>query len=180
MVVGASSGVLAWETAAVSPPYPAHRLSATEAVIGVVLSKRARGVRHDRGLHGVRTTLVLLVAFVTLWGCNRGASHERAGPPSQSEARIVRAESADVDAAVKRVPNGKDLVQSYRIEDERLNVTVDADAWKQVGEARQDALKKAMWKEWSESYHRHRGQTGERIFVSIYDLQGNDLGSYFE
>jgi hypothetical protein len=125
--------------------------------------------------------LALLVVLGSLSGCVRGDSHGRGGAAArtQSESQIVRAESADVDAAVKRVPRARSLVQSYHIEAERLSVSVDGDAWKRLGTARQDAFKAAMWKAWSESYLQHRGRTGERIFFSVYDLRGNDLGSYF-
>jgi hypothetical protein len=129
----------------------------------------------------VRLALALLVAFGALCGCHRGDSHGRGGSAArtQTEAQTVRAEAADVDAAIKRVPRARALVQSYHIESERLSVSVDGVAWKRLGTAGQDAFKRAMWKAWSESYLRHRGRTGERIFFSVYDEGGNDLGSYF-
>lgn len=129
----------------------------------------------------MRLALALLVAFGALSGCVRGDSHGRGGTAArmQTEAQIVRAEAADVDAAIKRVPRARTLVQSYHIENERLSVSVDGGAWTRLGVAGQDAFKQAMWKAWSESYLGHRGRTGERIFFSVYDERGNDLGSYF-
>lgn len=128
----------------------------------------------------MRVALGLLVA-AALCGCVRGDSHGRGGSAAhaQTDTQTVRAEAADVDATIKRVPRARALVQSYHIEAERLSVTVDGGAWTRLGTPAQDAFKAAMWKDWSASYVRHRGRTGERIFFSVYDERVNDLGSYF-
>jgi hypothetical protein len=115
------------------------------------------------------------VALVLLCGggCARHATTSSADP-----ARAEHAEIRDVDGFLKRIDRDG-IVQSYHTDDERLIVTVDAASWKRLGVARQDALKRALWDAWAASYLRNSGPTNERIFLSVEDGAGNDLGSFF-
>ena len=113
-------------------------------------------------------------------GCAKGSARGGISASASTRHQIVREESRDVDAAPQRIPGAQRLVQSYHIEDERLSAVVDAGDWAQLGGAGQDAFKQAMWRAWADSYVHRNGPTHERIFFSVYDLAGNDLGSYFQ
>jgi hypothetical protein len=117
----------------------------------------------------------LLPAGCGVSGCDRSGGARQA----PTHAQIVREEESDVDAAVKHIPSATKLVDSYRFEDERLSVFVDAGTWRSLGPGGQEAFKKALWSAWATSYARRNGPSGARIFLSVYDMQNNDLGSYF-
>ena len=119
----------------------------------------------------MRCVVLALCAVALAGGCARRA--ERTPQP-----QAVRAESRDVDRALRDLrDNG--VVDSYRIEDERLEVTVDPDAWKRLGTERQDAFKASLWSAWAASYRRIQGPGDGQIFLVVRDTQGTELGSYF-
>jgi hypothetical protein len=123
--------------------------------------------------------IALFAALVTLAGCSaRTPSRSNASP--KTEALAARAEQRDMDIAIAHVPHAKALVDSYHIEGEILTFSVDAPAWNRLGADGQVAIKHALWRSWQSAYKRRHPQTTERIFVKVEDLQGNDLGSYFE
>ena len=115
---------------------------------------------------------IVLVALA--WGCAPHAAHQGGDDP-----RTIRAEQAEMDPALKRIPHAPSVVQAYEIQDERLTVTVDGTAWKQLGTVGQDTLKRAIWRRWAGAYTRHNGPTGDLIFVLVQDQVLNNLGSYF-
>lgn len=124
----------------------------------------------------MRAHAAIAVVALLLSAAGCGRRHAAASP--QDDARIARAEQHDIDAALPHTPHA-DLIDSYHIDAAELSIYVPAPQWKALGEPTQDALKRAMWRAWNASIARH-GQASGRVFLKVYDLAGNDLGSYFE
>jgi hypothetical protein len=98
----------------------------------------------------------------------------------QSEARILAAEQREFDAASRHSNVAKKLVDSYRIDSEVLTIVVDRSTWDRLGTVKQDDAKRTIWRSWREAYLGNNPGTSDRPFLKVEDLQGNDLGSYFE
>lgn len=118
------------------------------------------------------------LAFAAAAVCGGCAKSAPSHPPA-SAAQVAHGERADLDAALKSIPHA-DVVDSYHADDEHLVVAVDAAAWRGLGETGQEALKMAIFAAWAASYAGRGGRPGAHPFLSVEDLQGNDLGSYFQ
>jgi hypothetical protein len=130
-------------------------------------------VPRRRSFGGTLAARCALLAALAAAACT--PAHQDA---ARTSPQTARAEMRDVDAALRRVPHGN-LVDSYHIDGDDLAVYVDGAAWRQLGAAQQDAFKRPLWQAWSASVHR-LGTPPDRIFVTIYDMGGVDLGSAFE
>lgn len=98
----------------------------------------------------------------------------------QAQARVLAAEQRDFDAASGHSRVAKSLVDSYRIDSEVLTILVQRAVWDRLGTAKQDDAKRSIWELWRAAYVRHNPETSDRPFLKVEDLQGNDLGSYFQ
>ena len=145
--------------------------------LGTFAHRTARGIRGGTG--GTPLIRLSAVALSSLIATGAVACTSASRPSPQQEARIQRSEQRELDSAFKRVPQ-RSLLDRYEIEDEVLTVLIPGAAWQRLGTRRQDALKRALWRPWRTVYVRHHPGTSERIFLKVEDLQGNDLGSYFE
>ncbi len=126
----------------------------------------------------LRCTAVVLGLAVAAGCTHRAGTAGSASSPAATSPQTARAEEHDVDAFLKRLDRGS-VVQSYRIDDERLIIVVDAGVWSGLGPGGQDALKRSLGEAWGTSYLRIKGPTNQRILLSVEDTGGNDLGSYF-
>jgi hypothetical protein len=120
--------------------------------------------------------LALTLGLALAAGC--GHAHGSASSTTTPSAQTAGDEARDVDALLKRLDRSH-VVESYRIQDERLVVVVNADGWSRLGAGPQDALKRSLWEAWAASYVRRNGPATGRVFLSVEDAAGNDLGSYF-
>jgi hypothetical protein len=139
-------------------------------------SPAARSRRAGPTRAAIAVQAILAISAAALPACT-SKSHQAA---NANEGAAVRAEQRDVDAAVAHVPGGSRLVDSYRIDGEILTVLVAGPGWHALGTQGQDALKASLWQRWNAAYMARHAGSSERTFVKIEDLQGNDLGSYFQ
>jgi hypothetical protein len=130
-----------------------------------------------QAVRGLALALLCLSAAAGAGCAGKGGSAHGSAP---SDARIGRLEQRDVDRALSEVPDAKRLVDSYHIEGELLNVNVDGALWKAIGPRRQDAFKHVLWSKWDRAYLSRNGPSTARVFLTVYDMGGNVLGSYFE